>query len=73
MKNNQKVMTRIRNKSGNVKSKDKLVSFLYVLMRDHLPCGAIEEIMLKHITNKETNFCNGWLANHAKDIAERLK
>jgi hypothetical protein len=41
-------------------------------MRDHIPSGDIEGI-LKDILNEEYEFSNGWLANHAKDIAERLK
>ena len=66
----------IRERSEKVDSQSVLVEFLYILMRDYLPCGEVEEIMKHHITisNGETNkFSNGWLANYAKDIAERLK
>jgi hypothetical protein len=35
----------------------------------------VEEIMQKHVTVKDQDveFCNGYLASYAKDIAERLR
>ena len=67
-------MDLLRKRSGTKRSYDKLVSFLYVLMRDHLPAGAVEEIMLKQVELKgESVFTNGWLAEYSKDIAKRLK
>lgn len=67
-------MKELAARSGNVASKDSLVSFLYILMRDHLPIGTIEAIMLQHIQygQHDSQFTNGWLANYAKDIADRL-
>jgi hypothetical protein len=60
----------MRDRSGSVASEDPLVSFLYVLMRDVAPPGVIEEL----VGSRElTIFTNGWLANYAKDIAERLR
>lgn len=35
----------MRERSGSINSNSKLVSFLYLLMRDHLPAGVIEEII----------------------------
>lgn len=68
----QQHMKEMRQRSGAVDSNDKLVCFLYVLMRDYLPCGDIESIVLEHIGNQKVEFANGWLANYAKDIAGRL-
>jgi hypothetical protein len=64
--------SRMRVRSGLINSEDPLVVLLYLLMRDHIPSGDIEGI-LKDIQNEEYEFSNGWLANHAKDIAERLR
>jgi len=66
-------MEEIRERSGEVNSEDPLVSFLYILMRDHLPTGVVEGIMKDHVPDQVVKFTNGWLANYAKDIAERLK
>lgn len=70
--------TRVR--SGEVNSDDSLVAFLYVLMRDHLTPGLVEEIILNHVAvggptpwSPERQFTNGWLASYAKDVAERLR
>ena len=65
---------RIIKASGKVTSDDNLVSFLYELMRDHLPSGVVEGIAQRVLEEEDDrNFCNGWLAKHAIDIAERLK
>lgn len=68
-------MRDMRERSGVIDSTDPLVSFLYILMRDHLATGIIEEIMLNHVEHgqSESHFTNGWLANYCKDIAARLK
>lgn len=63
---------RMRVASGSVNSNNKLVAFLYLLIRDHLPSGIVEEIAL-NIDNTSFDFTNGWLAEHAKDLAKRLK
>lgn len=64
----------MRKRSGTITSEDKLTSFLYELMRDHIPCGVVEKIMLHlHDEHETIFFTNGWLASYAKDIAERLK
>ena len=36
---------RMRQASGDVRSSDPLVSFLYLLARDGLPCGRLEELV----------------------------
>lgn len=64
--------------------KDKLVLFLYVLGRDYLPLGSIQEIITNHINkawlNKEfenpeitIDYSNRYLADFARDIANKLK
>ena len=70
-------MSDIKKRSGDVITNDKLVVFLYILMRDHIPCGVIESIYKEHIVLsheyiKEFLFSNGWLAEYAKDIVNRL-
>ena len=62
--------------SGNVKSEDPLVCFLYLLMRNELACGKVENIMVdleKTDNATQFEFCNGWLAEYAKNIAKRLR
>lgn len=66
---------RMRKASGEVQDRRALVAFLYVLARDHLTTGTIEEIIGSHvepITNEPTVFTNGWLARWAQDVANRL-
>jgi len=65
-------MEALRERSGNVGSVDPLVSFLYQLMRDHLAPGVVESLM-DCAGTQPSLFTNGWLANYAKDIAERLR
>lgn len=70
----------LRSRSGAVNSQDPLVSFLYILMRDHLPAGVVEGILQNHVVveaqdegpSDESQFCNGYIAAYAKDIAARL-
>lgn len=55
----------------------KLVAFLFVLARDHLPIGAIEAVMENHIGKIVANgnqplFADGNMANWAIDLAKRL-
>jgi hypothetical protein len=65
-------MSALRERSGQVRSDDPLVSFLYQLMRDHLASGVVEGLM-GDAEKQPILFTNGWLANYAKDIAERLR
>ena len=68
-------MNNLRKKSGNVKSKDKLVAFLYELMRDYLPTVDVETLVLNN-TGPNTDqfiFTNGYLAKYAMDLAKRLR
>lgn len=57
-------------------SRDPLVAFLYVLMRDRLTSGAVENIMEKFVEpaqDKGYRFTNGYLAAYAKNLARRLR
>lgn len=65
---------RMNRASGEVSSDDRLVVFLSVLMRDHLTAGIVEKILEDHCKFEGTcYFDNGWIAEHAKDIAKRLR
>lgn len=61
--------------------KPRLVTFLYILLRDHLPAGIVEEIMVKHAQYEgiealdEADFesySNVHLARYAHEISQRL-
>ena len=62
----------LRKRSGTVKYKSKLVSFLYELIRDHVPAGVIEGVVHNSTLNPDVTYTNGHLANYAQDIAARL-
>lgn len=63
----------LREKSGNVTSDSKLTRFIYLLTRDHLPMGTVSEILNQCIKDdKISQFTNGWLAEYAKDVSEKL-
>lgn len=63
----------LRKRSGTVKINSKLVSFLYELMRDHLPAGTVEQLVQASEDESECVYTNGWLAKYAEDLANRLK
>lgn len=68
-------------RSGKVVGRSPLVSFLYDLMRDHLPPGVVERLVREAtLVGAETphghwatTYTNGWLAEYAKDLATRLQ
>ena len=68
-------MKDLRRRSGNIKSKDKLVAFLYQLMRDELSTGKVEHLILDNTgpNADEFIFTNGYLAKYAIDLAKRLR
>lgn len=63
----------MRQRSGSIKINNRLISFLYELMRDHLPPGVIEEIVQASEDDPDVLYTNGWLAKYAEDLANRLK
>ena len=72
-KDEQEASERIRKASGEVESTDPLAAFLYLLTRDHLTPSTVEEIMGRLSGKLSTVFSNGWLAQYAMDVADRLK
>lgn len=71
----KKRMDDLREESGAVTYSDPLTSFLYQLMRDHLPAGKVEELVW-HVSQEPADGCiftNGWLAKYANNLAETLK
>lgn len=66
----QKALTE---RSGFVRSDERLVGFLYILLRDHVPAGVLERLVAEEEqTRPPYQFSNGWLAQYAKDLAARL-
>jgi hypothetical protein len=72
--NNTEINNALRERSGNINAPGKLISFLYVLMRDHLPPGKVEELIRETELegNGENQYSNGWLAQYSIDLAARL-
>lgn len=66
------VSEKMYQRSGEVSYTDPLVGFLYTLMRDYVPTGIVEEITLE-VGPEPTHYSNGWLAQYANDLAERLR
>lgn len=66
--------TRMRLASGRVTSSDPLVLMLYLLGRDSVPIGRVEEV-ITHLRESEPEivYTNGWLARWAEDAADRLR
>jgi len=64
----------IRKRSGNIHSNNKVVAFVYELLRDHLPSADIEKCVLNSTgpNTEEFIFTNGYLTKYAIDVAKRL-
>lgn len=63
----------MRNASGNISINDKLTSFMYELLRDHLPASIVEELVRSSEEEIEVSYSNGWLAQYADCLSKRLK
>lgn len=63
----------MRDRSGQVESADPVVSLLYLMARDHVPVGKIEDLLREVSTGDTVEFSNGWLASWALDVAARLR
>lgn len=51
----------------------KLHAFLYILLKDHLPAGVVEKIMINHVEYiAGSPFCSKHLSSYASELAERL-
>ncbi len=56
------------------KPNDRLVAFLYILLRDQVTFGAVEAILYKHIEGrKEAHFEDKNLEAYVRSLAARLK
>jgi len=62
----------LRELTGKVEIEDMLTHFLYLLVRDYLPAGIIEELVRKTEKNKIL-YTNGYLAKYAELLSNRLK
>jgi len=68
-----KEMDELAERSGNVEGNCLLAEFLYDLMRDYVPVGVIEKIIVSNkLSGGKKLYCNGFLATYAKDVANRL-
>lgn len=58
-----------------IRSSSRLVSFLYLLMRDVLPAGEVERLvcMVEHDGEMESAFSNDFLAAYALELGHRLR
>jgi len=61
------------NISGSVVLDNRLAAFLYTLMRDRLPAGAVADLVYECCEHSEWLFTNGWLARYAQHLAEMLQ
>jgi len=58
--------------SGEVGTDDKFMIFIYFLCRDYLPPGAVEKVMSDVDNMESAQLTNGWMAQYARDVADRL-
>ena len=72
MKSKKDKIDYLREQSGHVTIDSHLVSFLYELIRDHLPAGVVEKIVQESEYNSNIIYTNGWLAKYAENLANRL-
>lgn len=61
----------LRERSGKVKLRTRIASFLYELMRDEVVPGTVEKIA-RQSQEYPVLTCNGFLAKYAIDVATRL-
>lgn len=55
-------------------NQNKIITLLYLLMRDDITCGRMEEIIMQLEKSKNSKFTlsNGYLGAYAKEIFKRL-
>lgn len=63
--------------SGEVVSDDPLVALFYQLMRDEMPVGRLDALVLEAAAaarrGERMSFTNGFLARHAQHLAAELR
>lgn len=74
---NKIINEKLRVASGKVEfpASDWLTNFLYLVLRDCAPAGKIESAVrdVEQDSNDGNHvYSNGWLANYAKHLADRL-
>jgi hypothetical protein len=65
----------MRKESGDLVSDDRLLCFMYLLMRDKLPVGEVEQLVMEveNFSSYNIKYCNGWLAKYAQNLSQRIK
>jgi len=63
----------LRDLTGNVQSNDKVTNLLYKLMKDHLPVGVVEDLVLDTLNVDVTTYRNGHLAEYAAHLSDLLE
>lgn len=64
--------SKLQSASGVHVSNDPLTSFLYELMRDHLPIGVVHRLVADS-PKVATVYTNGWLARYAGYLSSLLR
>jgi len=64
----------VRERSGCFRSRSRVTALLYLLIRDEIPCGVLEDYVTKVCEHEEEyiTFTNGWIAEYAHDLEQRL-
>ena len=72
---NKEANDELKEQSGNLTTHDRLVTFLYMLMRDYITPGDIQSILFNDIIDqpKEMELSNGWIGKYAEYVASKLK
>lgn len=50
----------------------RLTSFVYILLRDNITDGKVEDIMANHVSALESVYSNPFVAGYARSISDRL-
>ncbi len=72
MIDHNKLNNKIRESSGKVNCANRLIHFLYLLMRDELSAGKVEQLV-RESTNDSILYTNGWLAQYAGYLSAELR
>lgn len=75
--NDAKLNLKLRQDSGSIDIRSKLVEFLYLLMRDHVAFGKVESLVREAEISFNSGdginaYSNGYLALYAENLANRL-
>lgn len=67
-------MRNLHEDSGSRESDDKLIAFLYILMRDHLTPGTVQGILHHHVQEGSLDkYTNGFLFDYCEWVANELR